>query len=249
MGAGRQQMRRLGSLLFFVATFAPVSTPAQTGEQGSVCVHNFAPGISCDSTDVLVEDVVLGSVTQSCGVSGTAQVVLDVVLSASVSRYDIGTIIALDGKSALSGGQCYHDYLAAPLSDSPTYGDDYADSVPDIRNGPWHNLEPFDTNDFCGDIQANTETIQSLKTASIPLTIDCDDTNDDPNGWVDVSVCTSWRVGTTGGQATCNALSEAVPSTSQRCSCSRVDIVPEPDAALALASGAALLAALRRRSA
>jgi hypothetical protein len=237
-------MRRIASLLLFAAVAAPAG--AQTGEQGNVCVHAFAPGISCDGTDVLVEDVVLGSVTQLCGASGQAQVVLDVVLSAGVSRYDIGTIIALDGNSALSGGQCYHDYLAPPLANSPTYGDDYANGVPDIRNGPWHNLEPFDTNDFCGDIQANTETIQSLRTASLPLTIDCDDTNGD--GWVDASVCTSWRVGTTGGQATCNSLSEAVPSTSLRCSCSRVDIVPEPNAALAFACGTALLAALRRRS-
>jgi hypothetical protein len=240
-------MRRIASLLLF-ATVAPAPAAAQSGEQGAVCVHDFAPGISCDGTDVLVEDVVLSSVTQLCGVSGQAQVVLDVVLSAgAASRYDIGTIVALDGNSALSGGQCYHDYLAAPLSNSPTYGDDYPDSIPDIRNGPWYNGEPFDTNDFCGDISANTQTIQSLRTASLPLTIDCDDTNHD--GTVDVSVCASWRVGTTGGQATCNSLSEAVPSTSPRCSCNRVEILPEPGAALALVSGAALLAALRRRSA
>jgi len=245
-------MRRLEILVLFVATFAfaPVSMSAQTGEQGSVCVHDFAPGITCEGTDVVVEDVVLSSVVQPCGSSGTAQAVLDVVLSAAAaSRYDIGTIVALDGNSALSGTQCYHDYLAPPLSTSPVYGDSYADGVPDIRNGPWANLEPFDPNDSCGDLQANTETIQSLKTASIPLTIECDDTNDDPDGWVDVSVCASWRVGTTGGQATCNALSEAVPSTSQRCSCARVDIVPEPDLMLAFACGVALLAALHRRSA
>ena len=240
-------MRRLGSLLLFVAALAPVSAPAQTGEQGSVCVHDFAPGISCDGNDVVVEDVVLSSVTQSCGVSGTAQVVLDVVLFASVGRYDIGTILALDGNSAISGAQCYHDYLAAPLSTSPAYGDDYPDTVPDIRNGPWLNQEPFDTNDSCGDIAGNTQAIQSLRTASLPLTIDCDDTNDD--GTVDVSVCTSWRVGTTGPQATCNSLSEAVPSSSQRCSCARVEVLPEPGPAFALACGAALLAALRRRSA
>lgn len=239
-------MQRLGILLPLLAAL-PLCATAQTGEQGSVCVHDFAPGISCDGTDVLVDDVVLGAVTQPCGVSGQAQVVLEVVLFANVGRYDIGTIVALDGNSALSGAQCYHDYLAAPLSTSPTYGDHYADGVPDIRNGPWYNAEPFDMNDTCGDIAGSTQTIQSLKTASLPLTIDCDDTNGD--GTVDVSACTSWRVGTTGGQATCNSLSEAVPSTSQRCSCARVEILPEPGSALALAFGAALLAALCRRSA
>jgi hypothetical protein len=235
--------RRVRSLLLVVATLAPFSAVAQSGEQGSVCVQDFAPGISCDGTDVLVEDVVLTSIVDGCGVDGTAQVVLDVVLSAAATRYDLGVNLALDGNSALSGTQCYHDYLDPPLSTAPTYGDDYADAIPDIRNGPWYNAEPFDTNDFCGDIAADTEVIKSLKTPSVPLTIDCDDTNQD--GTVDVSACTTWRVGTTGGQATCNALSEAVPSTSARCSCNRVEVLPEPGAALALACGAVLLAALR----
>jgi hypothetical protein len=239
-------MRRFGFLLLLAAALASLSASAQTGEQGSVCVHDFAPGISCDGTDVVVDDVVLGSVVSPCGVSGQAQVVLEVVLFANLGRYDIGTIVALDGNSALTGAQCWHDYLAAPLSTSPTYGDDYADGVPDILDGPWYNAEPFDPNDFCGDIAGSTQSIQSLKTTASPLTIECDDTNDD--GTVDVSVCTSWRVGTTGGQATCNALNEAVPSTSQRCSCARVEILPEPGTALVLACGGALLAALALRT-
>ena len=89
--------------------------------------------------------------------------------------------------------------------------------------------------------------IKSLKTVSLPLTIDCEDTNQD--GTVDVSICASWRVGTTGGQATCNTLSEAVPTSSSRCSCDRVEVLPEPGAALGLAGGALLLAALARRRA
>lgn len=235
-------MRCVSTLILFAVLAAPAT--AQTGEQGDVCVHHYSPGITCDGTDVLVEDVVLSSITQACGATRTAQVVLDVVLRATVSRYDIATIVAVDGNDALTGTQCYHDYLAPPLSTSPSYGDDYADGVPDIRNGPWENLEPFDMNDSCGDIAASTETIQSLATASLPLTIDCEDTNND--GTVDVSACTSWRVGTTGGQATCNVLHEAVPSTSQRCSCARVEILPEPGTALALVCGAALLLALRK---
>ena len=55
----------------------------------------------------MVEDVVLGTVTQACGVTGKAQAVLDVVLFANVGRYDVGTIVALDGNSALSGAQCW----------------------------------------------------------------------------------------------------------------------------------------------
>jgi hypothetical protein len=237
-------MRHLGILLLFASALAPISAFAQSGAQGSVCVHDYAPGITCDGTDVLVEDVVASSIVQPCGVTGTAQVVLDVVLRAGAStRYDIGTIVALDGNSAITGAQCYHDYLSGALSTSPTYGDSYPDGISDIRNGPWLNAEPFDPVDSCGDIEGSTETIQSLKTAALPLTVSCIDTNAD--GTVDVSVCASWRVGTTGGQATCNNLFEAVPSSNQRCSCDRVEVLPEPGAALALACGAALLAALR----
>jgi hypothetical protein len=148
--------------------------------------------------------------------------------------------VALNGDSALSGGLCYHDYLAPPLSTSPTYGDDYANGVPDIRNGPWADLEPFaQPEDFCGDMQANTEAIKTLEAPGLPLQIACADTNQD--GTVDVSVCTSWNNGT---QNRCDVVSDAVPPGAERCSCARVEVLPEPGATVALACSAALLAAL-----
>ncbi len=89
---------------------------------------------------------------------------------------------------------------------------------------------------------ANTEAIKSLKTPSVGLRIACVDTNLD--GTVDVSVCASWSNGT---QNRCDGLSDAIPGGADRCSCARVEVLPEPGAALAFACGAGALMACRRR--
>ncbi len=233
-------MRRLGRLLLFVAIVAPAAVAAQSGEEGSVCVRDYTPGLSCTSSDVDIEALVLSNVVEDCGVDATAQVVLDVVLSTSpTSRYDLGIFLSLDGGSALSGGFCYHDYLPPPISTSPTYGDSYPNGVPDIRNGPWVDLEPFaQPEDTCGDLAGGTEVIKSLKSVSSPLQIPCTDTDQD--GTVDVSVCASWENGSQ--QQSCSAVSDAIGENTTRCGCARVEVLPEPGAALALACGAALLA-------
>jgi hypothetical protein len=237
-------MRRLASLFVFAVIVAPAAAAAQSGEQGSVCVHDYTPGLICDSPDVAVEALVLSNVVEDCGVDATAQVVLDVVLSSDVlNRYDPGIFLSLNGGSALSGALCYHDYLAPPISTSPTYGDSYPNGVPDIRNGPWVDLEPFaQPEDTCGDLQGGTEVIKSLKSVSSPLQIPCTDTDQD--GTVDVSVCASWENGSQ--QHSCRVVSDAVAENNSRCGCARVEVLPEPGAALALVCGAALLAALGR---
>jgi hypothetical protein len=81
----------------------------------------------------------------------------------------------------------------------------------------------------------------------VPLRVACTDTNG--NGTVDMSVCTGWRAGSTGGQATCRNLADALPASGMRCNCARVELLPEPGTALALACGAALLASLGARRA
>jgi len=233
-------MPRLRRLLLLAAIAVPMRAAAQSGEQGSVCVRDYTAGLSCTSSDVDIEALVLSSVVDDCGVDATAQVVLDVVLTSHVtSRYDLGIFLSLDGGSALSGSFCYHDYLAPPLSTSPTYGDSYPNDVPDIRNGPWADLEPFaQPEDTCGDLTGGTEVIKSLKSVSTPLQIPCTDTDQD--GTVDVSVCASWENGSQ--QQSCRAVSDAIGENNTRCGCARVEVLPEPGAALALACGAAVIA-------
>jgi hypothetical protein len=111
-----------------------------------------------------------------------------------------------------------------------------------IVNGPYANLEPFVPDDACGDMQSGTSVTKTLAAPAIPLRISCADTNQD--GFVDISVCVSWRAGATGPQSTCTNLGDALPTSSQRCSCTRLELVPEPGVALSLACGGALLAAL-----
>jgi hypothetical protein len=230
-------MRRFSSMLVFAAVVAPALAEAQSGEQGSVCVHDFAAGLSCSGSAVSVAALTPVDIVDGCTSElDTATLTVDVVLSNAASNvFDVGMILALNGGSAESGGVCYHDFLDPPLTTSPSYP---------IVNGPWANLEPFDSNDQCGDMQASTQVTKTLRTPLLPLQITCADTNEDGN--VDVSVCTSWRTGSTGPQATCDGLADAVPEAGQRCACARVEVLPEPGAAIALACGSALLAGLAR---
>ena len=231
-------MRRIALLLVLCA---PAIAWAQSGEQGAVCVHQFVPGVFCDSsTDISVEELAVVTIQETCfaGDPTTALVTFDAVISNSAAGlFDIALFLSLNGGSALSGGQCYHDYLAPPLTTTPSYP---------ITNGPWVNLEPFEPNDACGDMDGSSEITKTLAAPGAPLRVACLDTNQD--GTVDMSVCTGWRAGSTGPQARCEDLSEAIPASGTRCNCQRVELLPEPGVALSLAFGAALLAALRRRA-
>jgi hypothetical protein len=194
--------------------------------------------VFCEGTDIAVTALSPVDILDPCGPDATATLTLDVTLSAGpFDRYDVAFYVALNGNSALSGTSCYHDYLDPPLTTTPAY--------PTVDNGPWANLEPFDQNDSCGDIQANSDAIKTIRTPLLPIQIACVDTDLDGN--VDVSVCSSWRNGTTGQQATCSGLSEATPGSTDRCSCARVNVLPEPRAALALACGTVLLGGLSGR--
>src|SRR5688572_7333629 len=88
---------------------------AQSGEEGAVCVHQFLPGVSCDtSTDITVEELAVASIEETCfaGDPSSALVTFDAVIANNASGlFDIALFFALNGDSALSGGQCYHDYL------------------------------------------------------------------------------------------------------------------------------------------
>jgi hypothetical protein len=101
-----------------------------------------------------------------CGADATATLPLDVTLSAGAfDRYDLAFYVSLNGNSARSGTSCYHDYLQPPLTTTPAY--------PEIHNGPWANLEPFDQNDSCGDVQANSDVTKTIRTPLLPIQVSC----------------------------------------------------------------------------
>ena len=57
-------MHRLLAAFAVFALAAPIL--AQSGEQGSVCVHEVLPGVSCDSsTDVSVEELAVVSIDET----------------------------------------------------------------------------------------------------------------------------------------------------------------------------------------
>jgi hypothetical protein len=150
--------------------------------------------------------------------------------SASPKRYDTGLFIALDGGSAITGyNTCYHDYLAAPLTTSPTYVAYYPPGDPaldDVINGPWWNGEPSDTGDLCGEVAPNTAAIMQ---STDPIWISCVDTNGD--GRVDVNVCGSYD---NNSGNTCVNESGAYPGTPSKCGCMTVNLDFTPTAVEAL---------------
>ncbi len=245
-GAGRSARRiRLLFACLLLTVGGATPSAAQTGEQGTVCVRDDAPGTTCQASDVEATALTLVEVVEPCspGEPGTARVILDVVMTAATDRYDVSAYVALGGGSALVDTACYHDYLAPPLTTEPSFGDANANAVPDLRNGPWANLEPFDLVDDCGDLPGGTEAILTLASESVPLEIACVDSNDDGN--VDVDVCVAWRNGTNDH---CTGLSTAVANNGTHCGCSRLEVtgLPEPRQTLAFGAGAVLVAGLAR---
>lgn len=204
------------ALLSWIAC-SPWLPPALGAEIGNFCVHRYAPGRECTGSDVSIAALTPVSVLEGCasGTPGSAVAVFDLRAAAGgLSRYDIGLFLALNGGSALSGADCYHDRLDPPLVTAPTYGDSDGNGRPDIRNGPWWNGEPFDQIDDCGDMEGSTDIIKTL----VSFRFTCADGNN--NGIVDLHTCTSWSAGT---QNHCTSLSDAYPGGNPRCGCGYVD--------------------------
>jgi len=190
---------------------------SRAAEIGSFCIRDFSPGVTCSGTDVLVNAVAVASITEDCssGDPSTALATLRIRLACgSLSRYDVGMFLAINGNSAQDGTNCLHDYLEPPLSTAPVYGDSDGNGRQDLRQGPWYDGEPFDMGDDCGDIGGGTDVIKTL----IPFRFSCVDTNG--NGIVDISTCVSWSNGTA---STCPNISGAAPGSGMRCACTRLE--------------------------
>jgi hypothetical protein len=246
----RSRLALLGSVtltallisLFVVA----VPSMAHGGEQGTVCVQFYTSGATCTANDVRLEELKVVNLVNGCTQPPLDQMEAEfealVSAAGSPDRYDIGFFIALDGGNALdAAGTCFHGYLDAieqPLNPTPVYGDWYpapaGDGIPDVYNmdpafaGYWDG-EPKDTADACGDMETNT---QVLKRIEVTLVLPCDDLvdgagNPGADGFVDVGVCASWD---NNANTTCLDVTDAVPGTGSKCSCSRVNLPNQPTA-------------------
>lgn len=207
----RRTQRALLLLTLPLALLA--SNVSRAAEIGDFCVHHYSAGIACQGTEAWISRLQPVTVLEDCasGDPTTAEATFRVWISGgTTTTYDAALFLALNGGSALSGGQCLHDYLEPPLATSPTYGDFDANGRPDLLNGPWWDGEPFAMpQDTCGDLSASTDAV---KTVSFRFA--CTDSTSD--GIVDISVCASWHSGTS---SRCEGLADAFPPTSQRCAC------------------------------
>ena len=147
---------------------APAAVLAQ-GQTGNFCVRDFTPGAVCTANDVRIEALTVVSVVEDCltGVVGETEVVFETLVSAagSPNRFDIGLFLALDGNSARDGDNCFHEFLAPPLTATPTYGDKNMDTINDITDGPWWDGDT----DGCGDIETNTQLFKTLPPYASPV--------------------------------------------------------------------------------
>ncbi len=205
--------------------------PQQTG---NFCVQDFQAGANCTANDVRFESIEVISNSEPCtGPADTGTFVFRAAISTDggPDRYDVGIFMALDGGSALSGDNCFHDFLDPPLTTTPTYAADGADAntLRELLDGPWWEGEDaVGSGDECGDIEKDDGGIgdvESKKTLD-PVTIACDDevgADGLPpgDGIVDISVCSSWDNNT---NTVCTGVTEAFPGTNSKCGCQRVNI-------------------------
>ena len=194
---------------------------------GNFCVADFVQPANCTANDVRFEAFTPVAVIEDCvsGTPGEAEMIFDALISAfgSPDRYDIAGFISLDEDLAIDGDNCLHDYLAPPLTESPTYGDDNGDGIPDIKNGPWWDGDNG-TVDMCGDMETNTQVIKTLQQVRFL----CVDRN--MNGEADISACASWGNNqSNGGGEVCVTINDAFPGTPSKCSCTILDVgIPVP---------------------
>jgi hypothetical protein len=189
---------------------------ARAAEIGNFCIHHFSSGITCQGEDVLLTRLELVTLNESCaaGDPATAEATFRVWVSAAATTYDVGIFLSLNGQTAISGGLCLHDYLEAPVTTTPVFGDVDGNGRPDLLDGPWWDGEPFAMpEDLCGDILAGTDSVKTLT-----FRFACADRDED--GIVDLHVCASSHGGT---NSRCDNVGEAFPPTSQRCRCSTLE--------------------------
>lgn len=232
----------LAMVAILVALFGVADTAlAQTGEIGQVCLETGQPGAVCTANDVRLEELRVAVLVNGCSEvpTDTMTAVFEALVQSrstgpSPNRYDIGFFIALDGGDAKDpAGDCFHGYLAPPLTDTPVYADWNMDGISDTYNmdpnfaGWWDGEVGVVPPDTCGDIEQDTQVIGRL---GVPLTIPCLDVDGDQ--YVDVGVCTSWDNNV---NTECISVTQAYPSTKSKCSCQRINL-PNQITAIELAS-------------
>jgi hypothetical protein len=165
----------------------------------------------CRAKEVVLENVHTAE-HLTCSIGDTIVIDLMAEIYLTKQRYDFGWYIASDGGDALNG-KCAVKSLESPTPFNFTTPNSYVSWVNDTST----------VDDYCGDVFGET--------SSSPITFDemylgrglevaCEDLNED--GYLDVSVCFSWRDETT--DSVCNPM-ELYPGSESACDCASYDIV------------------------
>jgi hypothetical protein len=138
------------------------------------------------------------------------------------NRYDIGSILALDGMEPLRditeipGSDCARDWLPPPLTTSVT-----ADGLWPNTLGEFWNGEPGDVLDVCGDVPSSNDATRTYEN----IWVACED--QDNNGQIDLSICLYYD---NNAQNTCTTVMDATEGTTSKCQCQRTNIPVTPTA-------------------
>lgn len=141
------------------------------------------------------------------------------------NRYDLGSILALDGMEPLRditqipGSDCARDWLPGspiPLTTTLTANGLWPNALGQFWNG-----EPRDTADTCGDIPSAGIATRSYDN----IWVACVDQDD--NGQIDLSICLYYD---NNAQDTCTSIMDATEGTTAKCDCQRVNIPVSPTA-------------------
>ncbi len=180
-------------------------TPGVDYRVGNYCVQDCTDmaGARCTANDVRIASITPGLAEVCINANDYASAQFKVELkTGATDRYDIGLFVATDGGSALSGNNCYHDFLqeasADPLAWNFTSG-----------FGPFRATDA----DLCADTKQTDPNNYYI--FQVPVTFLCEDA--DNNGIVDpIHTCTSWDQN---AGANCNDVAGACPGTGSKCSC------------------------------
>lgn len=137
-------------------------------------------------------------------------------------RYDIGSILALDGMEPLRdstlipGSDCARDWLPPPLTTTLTTTGLWPNTLGEFWNG-----EPGVVLDVCGDVPSSNAAVRTYDN----IWVACVD--QDNNGQIDLSICLYYD---NNARDTCTSVMDATEGTTAKCQCQRTNIPVSPTA-------------------
>ena len=185
--------------------------------------HGNTQDLTCTANDVRIAEAsnvrdLSGNPLTTCYGGTTFDFIADFTVELTAqARHDLGLYFATDGDPNGDGaltGTC----------DANLVLDRYTDqNIPSVAFGSddWINLDPYLTpeskaqpEDACGDIGAvhNPQIVTVLVEDAL-----CADTDDPPDGLVNLPNCTSWRQ--PGSNETCMIVDDAFPGSPSKCNC------------------------------